>query len=248
MLTTALYRTRITHVRRAPVHHRFSYRGYSWYVDLDRMPRLPLWLRPFARFEVDDHFAGEPKDTLRQRVDAFLVSRDVDLDGGRVTALLQARVLGYVFNPLSLYWCHDATGALRYVVAEVHNTYGGRHAYLLPAGQPARVSKRMYVSPFNAVDGHYRVLAPEPGEQLDVTISLHREGHPAFVAALRGDRRPATTWQILRLQLTAPVAPLAGAFAIRVEGIKLWLRRVPVVPRPIDQVVEPVTQNRGRSL
>ncbi|TPW90704.1 DUF1365 domain-containing protein [Mycolicibacterium fortuitum] len=243
MLTPALYRTRITHVRRAPVHHRLSYRGYSWYVDLDRMPSLPRWLRPFARFEVDDHFTGEPKDSLRQRVDGFLASRGVDLGGGRVTALLQARVLGYVFNPLSLYWCHDAGGTLRCVVAEVHNTYGGRHAYLLPADQPAVVPKRMYVSPFNAVEGHYRVLAPTPGERVAVTISLHRQGHPAFVATLRGDRRPANTWEILRLQLIAPLAPLAGALAIRVEGIRLWLRQVPIIPRPTEEA-----ENQGRPL
>lgn len=248
MLTPALYRTRITHVRRAPVHHRFSYRGYSWYVDLDQMPRLPRWLGPFARFEVDDHFAGGPKDSLRQRVDTFLLSHDVDLRGGRVTALLQARVLGYVFNPLSLYWCHDRAGTLRFVVAEVHNTYGRRHAYLLPAGRPTRVPKRMYVSPFNAVDGYYRVLAPEPDGCLDVKISLHRQGHPAFVATLRGEGRPANTWEILRLQLAAPLAPLAGALAIRLEGIKLWLRRVPVVPRPTEEIVESVTQKQGRPL
>lgn len=248
MLTPALYRTRITHVRRTPVHHRFSYRGYSWYVDLDRMPQLPRWLGAFARFEVNDHFAGNPKDSMRQRVDAFLLSHDVDLGGGRVTALLQARVLGYVFNPLSLYWCHDANGTLRFVIAEVHNTYGRRHAYLLPAGQPARVPKRMYVSPFNAVEGHYRVLAPEPGDHVAVTISLHRQGHPAFVATLRGDRRPANTREILRLQLTAPLAPLAGALAIRLEGIKLWLRRVPVIPRPAEEAVESVTENQGRAL
>ncbi|OFB35959.1 hypothetical protein BA059_26535 [Mycolicibacterium sp. (ex Dasyatis americana)] len=248
MLSPALYRTEITHVRLAPVRHRFSYRGYSWFVDLDRMPRLPRWLIPFARFEAADHFAGKPKDSLRQRVDTFLSTHDVDLRGGRVTALLQARVLGYVFNPLSLYWCHDAAGTLRCVIAEVHNTYGQRHAYLLPAGQPACVSKRLYVSPFNDVDGHYRVRAPQPDEHLDVTISLHRQGHPAFVATLRGERMVANARQLLRLQFVAPLAPLAGALAIRVEGIKLWLRRVPLVPRPTDEAVEFVTEHRGRAL
>ncbi|MGV0597061.1 DUF1365 domain-containing protein [Mycolicibacterium porcinum] len=248
MLTPALYRTRITHVRRAPARHRFSYRGYSWYIDLDRMPHLPRWLGPFARFEVGDHFTGNPKDSLRQRVDAFLLSHDVDLGGGRVTALLQARVLGYVFNPLSLYWCHDAGGTLRWVVAEVHNTYGQRHAYLLPADMPARVPKRMYVSPFNAVDGDYRVRAPEPDERLDVTISLHRQGHPAFVATLRGERRPVHTREILRLQLIAPLAPLAGALAIRIEGITLWLRRVPVIPRPPHEPTAVPVGRQGNSL
>ena len=193
VLTPALYRTRITHLRRAPVHHYFEHRSYSWYVDIDGLPELPRWLQPFARFEASDHFDGEPETHLRQRVDNFLADRGIDLRGGTITALLQARVLGYVFNPLSLYWCHDAEGVLRHVIAEVHNTYGGRHAYLLPpdAGQPAMVMKKLYVSPFNEVDGYYLVRAPRPDSELNVTISLHRENQPAFVATMRGARRPA---------------------------------------------------------
>ncbi len=238
MLTPALYRTRITHLRRAPVHHYFEHRSYSWYVDIDRLPQLPRWLRPFARFDAADHFDGKPDATLRERIDTFLADRGVDLRGGTITALLQARVLGYVFNPLSLYWCHDADGVLRHVVAEVHNTYGGRHAYLLPpdSGQPAMAMKRLYVSPFNDVDGYYLVRAPRPDSGLNVTISLHRENQPAFVATMRGDRLKASIRQIIRLQLVAPVAPLMGALGIRVQGITLWLRRVPLVPRP--QVTE----------
>ncbi len=233
MLKTALYRTRITHLRRAPVHHYFEHRSYSWYVDVDRLPRLPRWLQPFARFDARDHLDGGPTDTLRQRIDAFLADRDIDLRGGTITALLQARVLGYVFNPLSLYWCHDADGVLRHVIAEVHNTYGGRHAYLLPpdTGQPAMVMKKLYVSPFNDVDGYYLVRAPRPNAELNVTISLHRENQPAFVATMRGDRRRASIGEIIRLQVVAPLAPLMGALGIRVQGITLWLRRVPLVPR-----------------
>ena len=111
-------------------------------------------------------------------------------------------MLGYVFNPLSLYWCHDADGVLRHVVAEVHNTYGGRHAYLLPPddGTAAIVMKKLYVSPFNEVDGYYLVRAPLPNAGLDVTISLHRDNQPAFVATLRGERRPASIGEVLRLQ------------------------------------------------
>ena len=248
MLTPALYRTRITHLRRAPVRHYFEHRGYSWYVDIDNLPRLPRWLRPFARFDARDHLwdsgAGEPNDSLRQRLDAFLTDRGIDLRGGTVTALLQARVLGYVFNPLSLYWCHDADGVLRHVVAEVHNTYGGRHAYLLPPddGTPAIVMKKLYVSPFNDVDGYYLVRAPLPDAELDVTISLHRDNQPAFVATLRGERRPAGIGEVLRLQLVAPLAPLMGALGIRVQGITLWLRRVPVVPRVQEAESERVQQ------
>lgn len=233
-MSAALYRTRITHLRRAPVHHYFEHRSYTWFLDLDALPRLPRWLRPFARFEARDHFWEAPDDTLRGRVDAFLAGKGIDPPGGKVTALMQARVLGYVFNPLSLYWCHDSRGTLRYVIAEVHNTYGERHAYLLPPSEerPAMVDKKLYVSPFNGVDGHYLVQAPEPDETLDVTISLHRDNQAAFVATLRGNRRPAGVANIVALQILAPVAPLMNAFSARVQGALLWLRRVPVVPRP----------------
>lgn len=231
----ALYRTRITHLRRAPVHHYFEQRGYSWYVDIDNLPQLPRWLQPFARFEAADHLSPPigAEDTLRTRVDAYLADRGIEMPGGTVTALVQARVLGYVFNPLSVFWCHDAQGVLRHVIAEVHNTYGGRHAYLLPptGDQPAAVKKTLYVSPFNEVDGYYLVKAPLPTAELDVTISLHRENKPAFVATLQGTRRKASIGNVVRLQMVAPVAPLMGAMWIRIQGVTLWARRVPVVPR-----------------
>ena len=165
MLTPALYRTRITHLRRAPVHHYFEHRSYSWYVDVDQLPQLPRGCARSPASMPATTSTARPNDTLRQRIDAFLADRDIDLRGGTVTALLQARVLGYVFNPLSLYWCHDGDGVLRHVIAEVHNTYGGRHAYLLPpdSDQASMVMKKLYVSPFNDVEGYYLVRAPTAG-------------------------------------------------------------------------------------
>jgi DUF1365 family protein len=242
----ALYRTRITHLRRAPAHHYFEQRGYSWYVDIDDLPRLPRWLQPFARFEAADHLSPPPgrEDTLRTRVDAYLAERGIELPGGTVTALVQARVLGYVFNPLSVFWCHDHRGVLRHVIAEVHDTYGGRHAYLLPptGDQPAAVKKTLYASPFDEFDGYYLMKAPLPDADLDMTISLHRENRPAFVATLQGTRRKASIANVVRLQLVAPVAPLMGAIWIRIQGETLWAQRVPVVPRMPEVERESVGQ------
>ncbi|MGV0476369.1 DUF1365 family protein [Mycobacterium kansasii] len=235
MLTPAIYRTTITHSRRAPVHHSFEYRSYSWYIDVDELPRLPWWLRTFARFRADDHFTGTPHGSLRDRLEAFFTDRGVAVPDGRITALLQARVLGHVFNPLSVYWCHDRDGRVCHVVAEVHNTYGERHAYLLPpADRPVVTAKTFYVSPFNGVDGRYVVRAPRPGREVDVTVALHRDNHrafPVFNANLRGTRRPVTTKEVALMQCISPMAPLVVAARIRIQGIKLWLRRVPVVPR-----------------
>lgn len=232
MLTPAIYRTTISHSRQAPVRHSFEYRSYSWYVDVDDLPRLPWWLRPFARFRADDHFAGQQQGSLRDRLTAFFADHGLAAPDGRITALLQARVFGYVFNPLSVFWCHDRDGRLRHVVAEVHNTYGQRHAYLLPpADLPVVTEKKLYVSPFNEVDGYYLVRAPRPDSEVDITVELRRERQPAFVANMRGRRRPATARQVALMQIVAPLAPLVVAARIRIQGIKLWLRRVPLVPR-----------------
>lgn len=233
----AIYDTVVRHTRTEPVAKSFAHRGYSWLIDIDEPPRLARWLAPFARFEGRDHlFGAHDGDTLRQRVDGFLADNGVDLAGGRVTALLNARVLGYVFNPLSVFWCHDADGRLDCVIAEVHNTYGQRHAYLVRLDRRGRavVDKRFYVSPFNAVDGEYTMCFPEPGARLTLSVSLHRDGHDPFTAVVRGVRRTATTRNIVRAQLRAPLAPLVVAAWIRVHGIALWARGLPIMPRPAD--------------
>jgi uncharacterized protein len=155
-------------------------------------------------------------------------------DGGPIHMLTSARVFGYVFNPLTLFWCYRSTGELQCVVAEVHNTYGERHCYLLrtdPSGR-ASVPKAFYVSPFNDVDGEYRMKLPAPGDRLAVSIILEREGHRPFVATMDGRRRPATSRNILAAAFAAPAAPLLVSALIRVQGIKLWARRLPVVARP----------------
>jgi DUF1365 family protein len=234
--TPAIYRTTITHSRQVRVHHSFEYRSYSWYVDIDDLPWLPWWLRPFARFRAEDHFSNtSPHGSLRDRLSALFADRGLAPPEGRVTALLQARVFGYVFNPLSVFWCHDRDGRLRHVIAEVHNTYGGRHAYLLPpADRPVVAAKEFYVSPFNPVDGYYLVRAPRPDTEVDITVALHRDhrqASPDFIANMHGQRRPATTRQVAIMQIISPLAPLVVAARIRIQGIKLWLRRLPVVPR-----------------
>ncbi|CAL9404420.1 hypothetical protein SUDANB95_01520 [Actinosynnema sp. ALI-1.44] len=227
-----LYEVEIGHVRRERLNRSFTHRAYVWLVDLDALPRLPFWLRPFARFEARDHL-GSPERSIKENVNAWLASRGIDLTGGRVLMLANARLLGHVFNPLSLYWCHNASGALECVIAEVHNTYGQRHAYLVrPDGAGrARVEKDFYVSPFLELSGEYVMRLPEPDEELSVTIALRQGGHTPFSATMKGHRRPATPRELVRLLVRRPLVTHRVSGLIRRHGIALWARRVPIVPR-----------------
>jgi len=242
--TPALYPTRVTHLHRAPVHHYAEHRSYSWFVDIDDLPRLPWWLRPFARFDGADHFTGGPNETLRQRVDAFLATHDVFLPGGRITALLMPRVLGRAFNPLSLFWCHDAAGALRCVVAEVQDTHGERTAYLVPPGEdsPVPVAGALRDAPAHNDDGYFLVRVPQPGEKLDLTVSQHRDNHAAMVATWRGDRRRASTGQILLMQLAHPLAPQMAVFSMRFQALVLRMRGLSAPPRAVAQQPDRIPQ------
>lgn len=232
-MTNALYDATVAHVRRIDPPHAFAHRVYLWRVDLDDLPRLPWWLRPFARFDVRDHFVASDRRGIREKLDAWLAERGVDLGGGRVVMLAAARVLGYVFNPISVYWCHDADGRLACVVAEVHNTYGGRHAYLLRPDEAglARAAKEFYVSPFQEMDGEYRMRLPHPEALLDLTVALRRGNATPLVATLRGVRRPVNPRWLARLVLARPLLPQRVSALIRRHGVTLWLRKAAVVPR-----------------
>lgn len=230
----ALYPIRVTHLHRYPVQHYAEHRSYSWYVDVDNLPELPRWARPFARFEAADHFDGATGSTLRQRVDAFLARHDVFIPGGRVTALIMPRVLGRAFSPLNLFWCQDSAGVTRCVIAEVQNVRGERRAFLLPAAEDglAPVADGVTDAPFAGEDGYFLVRTPRPAETLDVAFSLHRDNHAALIATWRGTRRRASLGRVLLLQLTNPLAPQMARLSMRVQAMMLRRRGLPLAERP----------------
>jgi DUF1365 family protein len=224
-----IYEVTISHARSAPLRNVFRYRSYLWLVDLDHLPRAG----PLARFRARDHL-GDPQASIRANLDRFLAACDVDLGGGRVTMLAHARVLGYVFNPLTVYWCHRPDGTLACVVAEVHNTYRERHAYLLRTDERGRaeVPKQFYVSPFYPVDGRYRMSLPEPDGRLALSVVLDRPDGHSFIAGVRGRAVPATVRALIGAAARHPWSTAAVAARIRWQGVQLHLRGLRVVPRP----------------
>jgi uncharacterized protein len=242
MSVVTTYDTVVTHARQAPIRNRFRYRTHSWLVDLDRVPQLPRGLQWLGRFDARDHL-GAPTESLRDNVIALLATYDIDITGGRIEMLANARALGHAFNPISIHWCYAADGALVAVVAEVHNTYGDRHAYLLRPGSDGTVDeqldKAMYVSPFNPVDGRYRIAISPPAERVSVSVTLERDGQPPFVATLRGTRRQDRSL-VVTAAVTAATSVRVSAL-IRWQGIRLFLRGLRVEPRPIHPAQEAVS-------
>lgn len=227
----ARYDVRISHRRRDPLEYGFEQRSSTWLIDLDQVPTLPRGLRWLCRFAAADHL-GSSEHSLRANLDAFLAEHGLERPS-KILMLANPRVLGYVFNPLSVFYCYDTDGQLAHTVAEVRNTYGGRHSYLLSTDDrgTARTEKLFYVSPFYPVDGEYTMRLPEPGAELTVTVTLRRDDDRPFTAVLTGHRSgpvPASLWSALR----TPLATRAVMVGIRRHGITLYVKGLRPLPRP----------------
>ena len=171
--STRIYATSIVHARTTPVQHRFRHRSHTWLVDLDDLPR------PRGRCARSP--ASSPATTsarrtarLRENLDTFLATQGIDLDGGRILMLAMPRVLGTVFNPISVYWCHTPTAGWPATSSRCTTpTATGTPTSCTPTTQGrAEVDKALYVSPFNDVSGRYRLTIPTPGD------TVQRPGRP----------------------------------------------------------------------
>ncbi|MCW2768696.1 MAG: hypothetical protein JWR27_129 [Aeromicrobium sp.] len=235
----ALVEGTIAHTRRTPLRHRFSYRVYQWLVDVDELPRMRWPLRAFSSFRAADHI-GDPDDTIRANIERFCAAQGVDVTGHRLLMLANARVLGHTFDPLSVFWAIAPDDALTCIVAEVHNTYGERHAYLLQTDETGRaeVDKAFYVSPFFTVDGSYDLQFVLTPDKVSSSIILRQDGAAVFSATFRGTPRPATSARLARFLVKMPLITHRTSLLIRIQGVWLWIRRLPVIPRPAHEPQE----------
>jgi DUF1365 family protein len=182
----------------------------------------------------DDHLApsGAP---LRDRVTHLFLAKGYAPPAGRVLLLTHCRVLGYVFNPVSVFYCYDKTDMLTHVVAEVNNTFGDRQPYVLrirETGPYWREKKLMHVSPFFSLDGSYDFRLPPPAETIHATINLTQNGRAVLVAHMGLRRLPLTDGTILRMLTTYPFMTLKVITAIHWQALRLWHKGAPFFHRP----------------
>ena len=196
-----------------------------WFVDLNKSQKILL---------AKDHFGSEAA-SLREAVDYFVSSRGEKIEvNDQLFAIASARTNGYVFNPLSVYWCVKEDGSTRWAILEIHNTYGDRHAHLLHPDEKGNstVDKEFYVSPFFTIDGEYKTRTYFDEKSVVLSVNLYQNSAQVFSASFTGELLEASIKNRLFAYLRTPFSTLQAMARIRAHGIWLWIRRLPVVPRP----------------
>lgn len=238
-MNSCLYECSVMHHRLAPKEHRFLYRIFLFSLDLDEVDELDRRIVGFSRnrtslynFRDADHLAPTP-EPVRDKLVAYLASQQVSFpEGGRVQLVTLPRVLGYIFNPVSFYFCFDASGAPFAAVAEVSNTFREMKLYLLREGDgPDRfrliTPKHFYVSPFSSLDLEFDFKFRVPRENLEIHIDDRQEGKPVLLSALTGKRVPLTSARLAWMTLKYPLITLRVIFLIHWHALLLWLKRIP---------------------
>ena len=244
MARGGIYHGTVIHTRLRPVRHRLRYRIFYLLLDLDDLPALHGRSRLFSHnrlnlFSFHDRDHG-PRDgrPLRPWIDDRLREAGIDLAGGSISVLCLPRVLGYGFNPLSIFFCHHADGRLMALLHEVSNTFGQWHGYLIPVDDGnapvvrQQCDKAFYVSPFIPVSGEYRFRVLRPGQQIGVTICQRDSDGPRLVASLVGQRAPLTDRTLAAAAAWYPWLTVKVIAGIHWEALKLWLKGAPFVRRP----------------
>jgi DUF1365 family protein len=241
-----IYVGEVMHHRLRPKRHRFVYRVFTMLLDIDRLDELDRRLRLFSvdrpnlfAFYRRDHGLRDGSG-LRAWVERRLGESGITTRPARILLLAMPRLLGYVFNPLSIYYVFDRRDRLIAIIHQVKNTFGAQHAYTLPVDPTARddrpirqrCDKAFYVSPFIEADARYHFRLNRPDEKLAVMIRETTAAGPLMIASLAGDRRPLDDGQLLRLALCQPFMTLKVILGIHIEAFRLWRKRIPLQPRP----------------
>ena len=254
-LRSAIYRGEVLHHRFRPVQHRFVYRVDSFLFDLDELSAAASRCRLFSlnRFNLFSFYfrdfglgsSQSPKDYLQ----ALLAEHGVT-PAARAELLCYPRILGYTFNPLSVYYCYDSSDQLYAVVYEVSNTFGQRHSYLIPAAKERgshsevlrqQCDKCFYVSPFIPMDARYHFRLRRPAERLAVAIRETDKDGALLHAVFRGERRPLCDRELLASFCRLPLMTVKVMLAIHWQALKLYIKGMRILPRPAEPD-QPVTR------
>lgn len=248
-MKSRLYEGFVMHARLTPVRHAFTYPAYFLALDLDELPELNRRLKLFGfdrrrpwSIRTTDYLDREP-GTIRERLVQHVRSSGVTAELGRIELVTCARFLGYVFNPVSFYYCHDLGGQTVCIVAEVNNTFGERHLYILrhltrhaDGFLRDEAGKTFHVSPFNNRAGDYQFAFSDLADTADMRVDLHRGGERIMDTQWFGTARPLTDAQLLKIAVRHPFATLLTVPRILKEAARLyWGRKLGFHSKPAPE-------------
>jgi len=235
-LQSAIYEGTVVHERVRPKRHRLRYSVFTLLLDLDELKDLDCRFTLFRynrpaplAFYDKDHgpTTGEP---LRPWVERRLRDAGLEADGGPIRLLCYPRIFGYVFNPLSVYFCYRRDGELAAILYEVCNTFKERHTYVIPVDDPNRTvirqncAKELYVSPFIGMDADYHFRIVPPGDGVNVVIRQEDAEGLLLAASFQGRRIELGHWRLARTLLRFPLLTVKVMAGIHWEALKLWLK------------------------
>ncbi len=255
-LNSSIYEGNVFHKRARPKHHRLNYKGFSMLLDIDELPNLDNrsklfgynhWA-PLAFFDCDHGpLTGE---ALRPWAESHMHNAGLHPDGGAIRLLCYPRVFGFVFNPISVFFCYDRKNSLLAILYEVCNTFKERHTYVIPVENTfsgiirQNCSKALYVSPFIAVSGEYQFRIVPPNEFISIIINHKDSEGPLLTASFKGERKPFNDSVLIGILLRFPMMTLKIVVGIHFEALRLWLKGVKVfahqpASRTVDSSVVP---------
>jgi uncharacterized protein len=245
---SAVYAGRVMHQRLRPRRHRLRYRVFSLLLDLDEIDGLAERLRLFSRnrFNLfsfyDRDYGARTTESLRNQLERYMQAAGIEADGGPIRLLTMPRVLGYGFNPLSVYFCYRQTGALAAILYEVSNTFHQRHSYMIPVPEGANADskqpirqvcpKQFYVSPLLDMNLTYEFRTVPPGQRVGIAIYGHDSEGAIIVASLYAERLPLNDSGLARAFVTYPLLTLKVIAGIHWEALRIWLKGVRLHHRP----------------
>jgi cyclopropane-fatty-acyl-phospholipid synthase len=247
-VNSQIYFGEVSHARLAPVKHNFRYPVYFYAFNLDELPLLSRRslifgynrLRPVAIHDKDYLFPGDAP--LREKVDTVLNDAGLTAPRGKIILVTAARYFNYIFNPVSFFYCYDADDHLLCVLAQVNNTFGEMHLYLLHCQEPGegnsqmvfKTDKQFHVSPFFPLQGRYEFHLSAPGDGLDNAIHYYLDDQLVLIARIEGQAVPLTSVRLARTIMLHPARAALTMPRILWQAAKLyWLRRLPVHHKPV---------------
>jgi len=256
---SALYKGIVTHKRFSPKSHLLKYRVFSLLLDLATLDEDAANMRLFSRnhfnlFSFHDRDYGDGSGSPLAWAQAQMRAAGLNVEGSSITLLTMPRLLGYAFNPIAVYFCHAADGALCAILYEVNNTFGERHSYFIPveagSGTVIRQScrKMFYVSPFMDMDMRYDFNLQPPAETLRLRIAVNNAQGVVLTAAFSGRRAALNDAALLRAAAAYPLLTVKVVAGIHWEAWRLWLKglRVRARPTPPAEPVSFTPDVRGR--